>query len=229
MTNGEKTTGIIYRAYNKISGKSYIGQTIRPLQIRKNRHYSDSKKHNFKFSNALRYYSVDSWEWTILAEVKVEELDEYEKFFIDDLETLNPEKGYNCYYPRNRGDGSKSKPTTVYELYHKDFGIISGTYLELAKIEKQLSGVYRLVSGNRRHIKGWVLAKHKDSYEFLTSPNCSSEPVTLSHDVLGTYTLYRSDFVKKFGLTRGGISALTLRQQQTHLGWRLVDAINTKD
>jgi len=67
-------TGIIYMATNKISGKSYIGQTIRALKKRIREHFYDSNiikkdgsfKHTFKFANALRKYQEGDWKWKIL-------------------------------------------------------------------------------------------------------------------------------------------------------------------
>ena len=54
--------GIIYIAINKISKKSYIGQTTQCLNDRISAHYSDSKKYKYAFANALRKYEKEDWE-----------------------------------------------------------------------------------------------------------------------------------------------------------------------
>lgn len=61
-------TGIIYKAVNKISNKSYIGQTTKQLKERIRCHIKDvkRKKHTYKFANALRKYNESDWEWLIL-------------------------------------------------------------------------------------------------------------------------------------------------------------------
>jgi hypothetical protein len=88
--------GIIYSAYNKITGKSYIGLTKRTLKKRINCHYYDAKRTNSKsrFHNALNKYSKDSFEWKILMNnVENEELPMFEKMFISLFDTIN--NGYN--------------------------------------------------------------------------------------------------------------------------------------
>lgn len=86
--------GIIYQAYNKINHKSYIGQTIRPLEIRIRLHYNS--EHCPLFHRALEKYEKEDWEWKIIdtADTK-EELDEKEIYWIAFYDTHNIEKGYN--------------------------------------------------------------------------------------------------------------------------------------
>ena len=57
---------IIYKATNKINGKSYIGQTTKELDERIKGHLNSNK--NLYFHKALEKYSIDNFEWTILEE-----------------------------------------------------------------------------------------------------------------------------------------------------------------
>jgi group I intron endonuclease len=76
--------GIIYIAFNKQTGKVYIGQTTKPLSIRISQHYGDTKrKGNRLFQNSLNKYSKDDWEWHILRKCKNgKELSKHEYRFI---------------------------------------------------------------------------------------------------------------------------------------------------
>lgn len=60
-------TGYIYRFYNKITGKSYIGQTIRPLNERVAEHLKLARRGSkFYFHCALSKYGIENFEITIL-------------------------------------------------------------------------------------------------------------------------------------------------------------------
>lgn len=159
------SNGIIYLAKNKISSKSYVGQTIRTLEIRKEEHFKNTTKGNYKFSNALKKYPTDSWEWSILAEVPIEELDKTEAFFIRDLDTFK--NGYNTLNGEDwSGDGNPRINRTVYDLWHPDYGVVSGTLSELRQKDQVLSNhLSSLVSEKRNYIGRYVLLKNKDKYD----------------------------------------------------------------
>lgn len=86
-------TGIIYCAENNINGKSYIGQTIRTLEQRKNSHMKC--KSNYYFHNALHKY--DDWNWFVLQEYECEDIQQaLNKAEIYYIEAFNSFKtGYN--------------------------------------------------------------------------------------------------------------------------------------
>lgn len=88
--------GKIYKYTNKINGKSYIGQTVRPMSIRNQRHLTDAKNNdNLIFHRAIKKYGIENFKLTIIEDsIDVDILDNREKYWI---------KYYNTYYLNNNG------------------------------------------------------------------------------------------------------------------------------
>lgn len=82
--------GIIYKWTNKITGESYIGQTIHEEE-RKLAH--EQCTGNSKFHKALRYYGLINFEYEKLEEVDEDKLDEREIYWIRYYDSKN--HGYN--------------------------------------------------------------------------------------------------------------------------------------
>lgn len=89
--------GIIYKCTNLVNGKIYIGQTIKKLEYRIEKHYYEAfvKHSEFKFQRALRKYPRDKFIWEILC-VGEDKLDLFdrEKYFIKVFNS-NSDSGYN--------------------------------------------------------------------------------------------------------------------------------------
>lgn len=88
---------VIYKATNKINGKSYIGQTINSLKQRKREHIDASNKNKAKiyFHSAIRKYGPENFEWEVLhIGSSTEELNKLEIFYIGYYDTFLGE-GYN--------------------------------------------------------------------------------------------------------------------------------------
>ena len=87
--------GIIYKATNSGNGKSYIGQTIGSLQVRKNNHNyeADNEYYDIHFHRAIRKYGFDDFEWEVLEEVNDDKLNEREVYYIEMFDTFK--NGYN--------------------------------------------------------------------------------------------------------------------------------------
>jgi len=83
---------IIYKATNKVNGKSYIGQTVKGLSDRIAAHIRDSK---FLFGKVLRKYGIQSFEISVIDSAETKEaLNEKEKYWIQFYDSKAP-NGYN--------------------------------------------------------------------------------------------------------------------------------------
>lgn len=100
---------IIYKATNKTNNKIYIGQTIMTIKDRnRTRQYGKSK-----FDYAYRKYGEDGFNWEIIdTATSLEELNEKESYWIEKLNSTNPEIGYNL-----KGGGGNAFLTE--EVKHK--------------------------------------------------------------------------------------------------------------
>ena len=126
---------IIYKVTNLNSGNSYIGQTIKSLEERKEQHIIKSKKGKSKFHKALNSYGVNSFSWEIIdnAETK-DELNEKEINYIKQYNTIA--NGYNMVEGGTGGynefaveANKKRKGKTHKEIYTPDgLLVIQSTY-----------------------------------------------------------------------------------------------------
>lgn len=82
----------IYRIINKINGKSYIGQSI-DIQRRIYDHRCEGHEHNRHLRYAMEKYGKDNFIYEVLIECFPEELDYYEKKYIEELK---PEYNFNA-------------------------------------------------------------------------------------------------------------------------------------
>ena len=86
-----KIFGVVYLIVNMINGKMYVGQTIRPLNVRFNKHcYADSL-----LGRAIRKYGKENFCYNVLKTCSSKkELDKWERFFIAFIHCKTP-NGYN--------------------------------------------------------------------------------------------------------------------------------------
>lgn len=88
--------GIIYKATNLQNNKVYIGQTIKTLEQRINKHYYDASYDNLYFHKALNKYNKEDWKWEVIdSSNSTEELDSKEKYWISFYGSNDALKGYN--------------------------------------------------------------------------------------------------------------------------------------
>ena len=86
----------IYKITNKINGKVYIGQTIRPVEYRFNRHINDAMHNilNTHFARAIIKYGPDQWQFEVIDNAETqEELNQKEQYWIRYYNSV--EEGYN--------------------------------------------------------------------------------------------------------------------------------------
>lgn len=81
----------IYQITNKINNKSYIGQSIH-IERRWMEHCRPSA--NSQIAQAIKKFGKDNFEFKILEECSIQELDEKEIYYIQKYNTINP-NGYN--------------------------------------------------------------------------------------------------------------------------------------
>ena len=95
--------GVIYLRTNKINGKKYVGQvTTKRFKARQNKWKTISVQYAGKAIDAARAkYGIDAFDFEILKECKDEELNQWEIYYIKELNTKVP-YGYNM---TDGGDG----------------------------------------------------------------------------------------------------------------------------
>lgn len=91
----------VYSITNRLNGKRYIGQShnIEARWRREKGHYPALNDHILR---AFKHYGIENFAFEVLCECRENELSELERFIIAELETYNPEKGYNKTFG---GDG----------------------------------------------------------------------------------------------------------------------------
>lgn len=86
----------IYKWTHKESGKCYIGQSIQKPNQRRLEHIHSSRHTNrtYHFSNAIKKYGVDAFDWEVLEYAdSLDELNELEEKYIEKYDSIN--SGYN--------------------------------------------------------------------------------------------------------------------------------------
>ena len=85
----------IYKITNLVNGKIYIGQSINIDKRIKEHFWKASNEKDISYNSALhlaiRKYGKENFQWEILEECKVDNIDEREKFYIKEYNSvLNP-------------------------------------------------------------------------------------------------------------------------------------------
>lgn len=154
---------IIYQAINKINGKSYVGQTVRSLRVRKNEHKSHAFKlySNTVFSKALRKYGIDGFEWKVLYRANsLDELNKMEQLYISKENSLATNKtGYNIEVGGKNSETSVETKEKMSKIKKQD------RYVRIAKdnLPKNVSGKN---NGRYKEINIYNLAKDFESFQY---------------------------------------------------------------
>ena len=107
----------IYKITNKINGKIYIGQTIRPVEYRFNRHINDAMRNKLDthFARAIRKYGPDKWQLKVIDNaINQDELNQKEQYWIRYYNSV--EKGYNETDAINKCGGNTYQSKTEEEM-----------------------------------------------------------------------------------------------------------------
>ena len=97
--------GWLYRIKHKVNKKAYIGQTIRPIQVRLEEHQKGKSKGCRLIYNAIKKYGWKNFDIDYY-DCPDEDLNDHEEFLVEVLETLTP-NGYNL----REGGGARGKPS----------------------------------------------------------------------------------------------------------------------
>lgn len=140
--------GKIYKIINKVNGKIYVGQTIKSLKERFQKHCQRTTKKdkyhlNMAIKKAIRKYGKDNFTIELIEEVKVDKLDEREVYWISFYDSYN--KGYNCTL------GGQNGATRKYKLsWSEENEVIEAKYLGFSI--KEIGQVYGIDSTSVHNI-----------------------------------------------------------------------------
>lgn len=110
--------GKIYKITNKVNGKIYVGQTVKTLEERFQKHCwgttNKDKYHlNMAIKKAIRKYGKENFTIELIEEVETDKLDEREVYWISFYDSYN--KGYNCTLGGQNGATRKCKLSWIEE------------------------------------------------------------------------------------------------------------------
>ena len=119
----------IYKITKKSNGKSYIGQS-NDIKRRINEHQA---KRDLAIDQAIQKYGINAFDYEVLEECSLEELDEKERYWIQYFNTYKG-FGYNC----NEGGGdSRGENNGRTKLTNQDVAYIRECY-DLHKRRKEV-------------------------------------------------------------------------------------------
>ena len=105
----------IYMILNKINGKIYVGQAVdiakrwrdHKIRLRGNYH------RNFHLQQAWNKYGENNFEFSVLCECKETKLNEFEQYYIFELNTKDTSVGYNSTYGGEGTRGHRHSKETI--------------------------------------------------------------------------------------------------------------------
>ena len=84
----------IYCWINLINNKRYVGQSV-DIERRKREHINNIGKYNTKISKAMNKYGINNFNFVVLEECSVQDLNKREGYWIHYYNTLDNQYGYN--------------------------------------------------------------------------------------------------------------------------------------
>lgn len=120
--------GIIYKVTCETNGKIYIGQTTKSLYMRKQQHKYRAFKGDRRsaFQVAILDEGFDNFKWEILIAVESQdELDRWEKYYIEKYKSNNPKYGYNLNSGGVGNKGFKHSEESRRKMSEKRIGVKS--------------------------------------------------------------------------------------------------------
>lgn len=210
-------TYTIYKATNKVNGKSYIGFDSNWPTRYKN-HKQLYNKTNTVFYQAIRKHGWDNFEWSIVyqSEDKEHTLNVMEEHYIRHFNThVDEGHGYNMTYG---GEGNNMLCEEArYKMGSANRGKKNGPPSEETRRKIGLANsLKRRTPEQKEHIRK-IRTGVKRSEECIKKK--SKECLAISPDGK-EYKFYNlSRFCRDYNLNQGAMSAVALGKKQHHRGW----------
>ena len=159
---------IVYKITNKINGKCYIGQTVKPIQRRWKQHIVGNG-HCSAIHGAITKYGIDNFDVKIISHNNsIEEMNHRERYYIKLFNSLAP-NGYNLteggirpsFSPQARLN--MARKGEKHPLWGKKHSEESKKKMSVAKIGKK-----RSVESNKKQSESTSGSKH---WNFGKSPS----------------------------------------------------------
>lgn len=162
--------GYIYKIINKINGKVYVGKTEDTPELRFNEHLRTVKRgvKQSKLYSAIKCYGPENFMVEELDTANSrDELNQKEKYWIEKLDSRNPNVGYNV---SSGGDGGATWSAAGYITMNKDN---RNTFVKPDDVEQYLNngwklGGRKLGKSTNRSTGKWIHQgdKQKRVYEY---------------------------------------------------------------
>ena len=197
----------IYKFTNKINGHAYIGQS-RNIEYRKKKHLQfafnpNTLDYNGVFHRAIRKYGVENFDFEILEECDCQYLNDREKYYIQQYNTLVP-NGYNMVPGGYCAIGTKLSPNDIDDITN----LLRNTDMSNTDIAKRYDVTTTLISGINTG-KSW---KRDINYPIRsttwTGIVLDEEKVKQIIELIQTTSLSFSEIGKLFNVKEHCISAI---------------------
>ena len=201
---------LIYKITNKYTGTSYIGKTIRTIEVRLQEHHRDCQKYensNIPLYNAIQKYGWDSFDIEIIEkDIPDILIDEKEQFYIAYYNTYN--NGYNA---TKGGDGGRtlSKLTSfeakqICEILNDKDNLLS--FKEIATLfHIDSSVVSRINSGETWHLDEYEYPIRRYNVIGVSIPRSTYQNIV--NDIQNT-SMSMSSIKEKYSLTESQLTAI---------------------
>lgn len=160
--------GFIYKIYNDVNDKIYIGQTILTVSLRWSSHKAQVKKHTStdKLHNAMEKHGIDSFYIQEIGkyiaktrESLIELLDEKEKYYIEQYDSYY--NGYNATKGGRDGVDHQRRPVIRYSLIGEEIDRYESVE-ELKTEFDTVSTIYDCCANNCKYAYGSIW-RYEDS------------------------------------------------------------------